>query len=276
MVNVQTLSERPNLHVYLERKADLAVRGERSAEKRLSEAEAEMEIRNSDIALYETTHQELESQRLQLQHANQWVDQSSREKTDLCGELEMRSGLFRENHAKECQEIEEFVAKKQIELDKRDSMNCLCIKRGTPTTVSQLLTQIQEQNKVLCQMRVITILRQRAALERPNVPSQPLTIPSPRTMLCRDSGRMTHGTLWVLQETFFKYLLEKDHPQLSSRIHGIWHHLHADWDQVMPERSWNVEDERDESCTIRQYLYHASKEEVESFITLVKLILTVA
>ena len=30
----------------------------------------------------------------------------------------MRSRLFRENHAKECQEIEEFVAKKQIELDK--------------------------------------------------------------------------------------------------------------------------------------------------------------
>ena len=31
--------------------------------------------------------------------------------------------------------------------------------------------------------------------------------------------------VWVLQATFLNdYLPEKDHPQLSSRIHGIWHH----------------------------------------------------
>ena len=88
---VQTLKDRQNLHKLLERKAELVVRREKSAQKRLSEAEADMEIRswektNSDIALYET-HQELESQRLQLQQANQWADQQ-REKINLCGELE--------------------------------------------------------------------------------------------------------------------------------------------------------------------------------------------
>ena len=69
--SVRNQSERRNLHVYLEQKAELASRGEEAAQKILSKAEADMEIRNwekrnSDIALYETK-QELESQRLQLQ-----------------------------------------------------------------------------------------------------------------------------------------------------------------------------------------------------------------
>ena len=64
-----------------------------------------MEIRNwekinSDIALLET-HQELESQRLQLQQANQWADQAQREKINLSGQLETRNRLFRENRAKD-------------------------------------------------------------------------------------------------------------------------------------------------------------------------------
>ena len=40
--SVQTLSERRNLHVYLEQKAELTVQGDCAAQKRLSEAEAEM------------------------------------------------------------------------------------------------------------------------------------------------------------------------------------------------------------------------------------------
>ena len=41
-----TLSERRNLHAYLEKKAELAVQGECVAQKRLSEAEAEMGHKN--------------------------------------------------------------------------------------------------------------------------------------------------------------------------------------------------------------------------------------
>ena len=55
---MQTLKDRQNLHEFLERKAEFAARGEKSAQTRLSEAEAEMEIgnwekRNSDLALHE-------------------------------------------------------------------------------------------------------------------------------------------------------------------------------------------------------------------------------
>ena len=64
---VQTLRDRQNLQKILERKAELAVRGEKLAQLRLYEAEADMEVkhwekRNSDIALYEI-NQEFESQR---------------------------------------------------------------------------------------------------------------------------------------------------------------------------------------------------------------------
>ena len=47
--SVQTLSERRNLHAFLERGAELAVQGDSEAQKRLSEAEAEMDIRNWDL-----------------------------------------------------------------------------------------------------------------------------------------------------------------------------------------------------------------------------------
>ena len=67
------------------------------AQQRLYEAEADVvvkhwEKRNADTALYET-HQELESQRLQLQQANQWADQAQRDQISLHGDLELRSKL---------------------------------------------------------------------------------------------------------------------------------------------------------------------------------------
>ena len=78
------------------------MRGEKVAQQRSYEAEADVEVkhwekRNSDIALYEI-NQEFESQQLQL--ANQWADQAQRNKTSLYGELEMRNRLFRENEEK--------------------------------------------------------------------------------------------------------------------------------------------------------------------------------
>ena len=63
---------------------ELAVRGEKMAQQRLHEVEADVvvkhwEKRNSDTAFYET-HQEFESQRLQLQQTNQLADQAQRDK----------------------------------------------------------------------------------------------------------------------------------------------------------------------------------------------------
>ena len=66
------LSKRKNLHEYLEKEAARALQGECTVQRRLSEAEVEMDRRE--------TSQQFESQRLE----NQWADQSSREKNSLC------------------------------------------------------------------------------------------------------------------------------------------------------------------------------------------------
>ena len=69
---------------------------------------------------------------------------AQRDKISLYGELALRKGLFQEDHSRDCQEIDELrriCAKKQIELDKQELINCLCIKRN-PTSVSQLMTQM--------------------------------------------------------------------------------------------------------------------------------------
>ena len=103
------------------------------------------------MALYEI-NQEFESQRLQLQQANQWADQAQREKISLCGEFKMRNRLFRANQAKDCQEIEELRRFSWEETNKarQARIDELSMRQQrNPETVNQLLTQIQElQNKV--------------------------------------------------------------------------------------------------------------------------------
>ena len=89
---------------------------------------------------------------LQLQQAKQWADQAQRDKMSLYGELEMRKRLFREHQAKDCQEIEELRRTCCEETDrgrqaKNDELSMH--QERNPTTVSQLLTQIQDlQNEV--------------------------------------------------------------------------------------------------------------------------------
>ena len=82
-------------------------------QRKLCEAEAEIEARNwekrnSGVAFQEIK-QEFESQRCQLHQASRKADQVQGDKISLCGELELRnSRLFQENHARDCQEIEEL------------------------------------------------------------------------------------------------------------------------------------------------------------------------
>ena len=147
---MQTSRDRQNLHKILSRRAELAVRGEKLAQQRLYEAEADVEVkhwekRNSDIAPHEI-NLEFESQRLQLQHANQWADQAQRDKMSLHGELEMRSGLFREHHANDCQEIEELMRTCCEEADRarQARIDELSVHHErNPMTVSQLLTKFR-------------------------------------------------------------------------------------------------------------------------------------
>ena len=157
------------------------------------------EKRNSDIA-YCDTHQEIESQRLQLQQGIQWADQAQREKIILRGELEMRNRLFREDHSRYCQETEEL---RRICCEETDRARQARIdewsmhqKKKDPPTVSQLSTQLQElQDKVnsLSHAREFYDPETASSSGATHVPSQPLCIPSPRTMPCCDSG-LPHDT----------------------------------------------------------------------------------
>ena len=63
--------------------------------------------KKSETDLYET-NRELESHRLELHQANQWADQTQREKINLRGEWEMRNRLYPESRAIICQETEEL------------------------------------------------------------------------------------------------------------------------------------------------------------------------
>ena len=229
--SAKSQSERHSLHVYLEQKAELAVHGECSAQRRLSEAEADMDVRewekrSSDSALYEA-NRELESQRLELNQANRWADQAQRERIGWHGELEMRSRLFQESRQRDCQNIEELRRFCSLEAEKARqsrieelSMN----QERSPSVVNQLMIQIQElQNTVSS----LTDARDFHDPEHPTFPADPgrfrVAVKSPAaSMQCR----MIHGTLWVHRETFLKAnLLEKDNPHPASRIPGIWQSL---------------------------------------------------
>ena len=195
---VQTLRDRQNLHKNLERKAESAARGEKLVQQRLLGAEADVEVkhwekRNSDIALHEI-NQEFESQRLQLQQANHWDDQAQGEKISLCGELEVRNRLFRENRAKDCQDIEELrrICFEETDRARQARIDELSMhQERNPATVSQLLTQILElQNKVNYLSDAREFYDSETATHGP---SQPSTIAIPRTIRSRDSG-LPHDT----------------------------------------------------------------------------------
>ena len=81
---------------------------------------------------------------------------------------------------------------------------------------------------------------------------------------------------WYFRKRFLNnYLLEKDNPKLSSKIQSMRHPLLADWDQHLQNIPWCQRWKWDENLRAYPYMYHASKVEVESLITLVELILTV-
>ena len=72
--------ERQSLHDYLGGKAEMAIRGKSAAQRRLPDAEADLEIRRweqreSEFASYKA-HRKLKSQGMELHQANQWADQA--------------------------------------------------------------------------------------------------------------------------------------------------------------------------------------------------------
>ena len=112
-------SDERDLREHLERRAQQAILGENSVQRKLDSTEKNMEIqhmerRNSEYGLIES-QRELESQKLQLSDANQWADQAQRERLHFCSEVEMKNRLHRECYARSCQEIEELRRRCQQE-----------------------------------------------------------------------------------------------------------------------------------------------------------------
>ena len=86
-------SDERDLREHLERRAQQAIHGENSVQRKFFSTEYNLEIqnlerRNSEYALFES-QRELESQKQQLLMANLWADQAQRERIRLCSELEM-------------------------------------------------------------------------------------------------------------------------------------------------------------------------------------------
>ena len=141
---------------------------ERVAQQKLYEAEAEVEAknwakRNFGIAFREI-NQEFESQRFQLHQASRWADQAQRDKISLYGELELRGNrLFQEDHARDCQEIEELrrICCEETDQARQARIEEMSLQQQrNPTTVSRMKAQIRGlQNKVNFLVRCKRILR---------------------------------------------------------------------------------------------------------------------
>ena len=273
--SVPTLSYRQHLHDYLERKAGLAVRGESAARKRLTEAEPEMEIRrrelkSSEMALYEP-HRELESQKLQLDLANDWADQPQREKINLCGGLDLRNRLYQESQVRTCHQIEalrrtcceETSRVRELKIDE------FCNKRGLLLLWVDFLTHMQDlQNKVisLSDAREFHDPETASRSGASHVLRQTLAIPSPRGTPGRDSGlpptaRNTMGTsgnvFWKLtcsrRTTLSSFRKFKEFCIIFSRIESWYYRKHYGTGErnetsaaqfvstctMHPKRSWN-------------------------------------
>ena len=127
--------------------------------------------KNADT-VFQEIKQEFESQRFQLHQASRWADQAHRDKISLYGELELRNMLFQEDHARDCQEIEELkilYASREESYDREpiDDSNPGCVRILRSRNSERLWSDPRSQSTLL--------------------------FPSPRTMPCRDSG-LLHDT----------------------------------------------------------------------------------
>ena len=195
-----------------------------------------------------------------------------------------KNRLFQESHAINCQEIDEL---RRICCEESDRARRLRIdemslqQERNSTTVSQLLTQIQDlQNKVnsLSDAREFYDPETASNSGATHVPSQPSTTPSPGTMACRGSG-LSHDTRNIMGTTGNVFLK----PSCSRRTSLCSLRKFKEFGFIFSQRkTWNYmqyndtgKGKWDENRRIRQYLYRASKVEVEYWIILVELILTV-
>ena len=164
-------------------------------------------------------------------------------KISLYGEFELRNGLFKENHARDClgNRRNAKTLLRRNRSSKTSKTWCIVdASRDESNDCESILDSnfgFTEQSKFLVWENV-TILKQRAALEHPTFPfnSLPFWVPEPCLASILDC-RMIHGILWVLQETFLNdHLFKKYDPPKSSPIlktFGII--LSGSWDLKLQE-----------------------------------------
>ena len=130
---------------------------------------------------------------MELYQANQLTDQSQKEKSWLCTDLEMRERALQEDRVKSYQEIEDL---KRICCTEAERARHLRIdelstqEEESKATVNQLVVQIQKpQDKVnsLNDAREFYGLATASSSGLSHVPSQPVSIPSPRGLISGDS-----------------------------------------------------------------------------------------
>ena len=142
-------------------------------------------------------------------------------KISLCGELETRNQLFQETRTKDCREIEELRSRCCQESDKarQAKFDELSTKQQrNPQTVSQLTAPIRElQYKVnsLCDARDFHDPETQSISGASHVTSQPVTVPSTRTVLGRDSGlpHDTRNIMGISGNVFERPPAQQGHPQ---------------------------------------------------------------
>ena len=98
MERERILSEQRDIHDFLERKAHQA----HFSEARSEFDRREWRMQNVDVALHEAGMQ-LQSHRMELYQANQLIDQTRRETSCLCDDLETRNRAFQKDRARNCQ-----------------------------------------------------------------------------------------------------------------------------------------------------------------------------
>ena len=115
---------------------------------------------------------------------------------------------------------EEFVAKEQMEQDKLDLVNCLCIKKESFYCESVIDTKFRIYRKKansLSDAREFHDPETASSSGAPHAPNRPLTLPSSRGMPIRESG-LPHNTRDIMGTSgnVFESLLAPEGPPLSS------------------------------------------------------------
>ena len=145
----------------------------------------------------------------------------------------MRNRLFQEDHARDCQEIEELRSMCCEEANRaRQALidEVSMQQERNPTTLSQMMTQIRGlQNKVnsLSDAREFYDPEPGSSSGATHVPDQNPTILSPRTLPRCDSGlpRDTQNGTGITGNVIERPPAQEGHyPLQSSTMQRIWHH----------------------------------------------------